>query len=119
MLDGVGVHGRQSGVTSADKAKAAAGALRFRGVPSVVHSQVAGPFVSGDGKAIETIVPVNLGSKGWNGASDAATALRTIAGSNADGLAVHITRPLGNTASPANPCKGIDGILLVAPLPAV
>src|SRR5437016_2287283 len=113
------VYDRQSGVTSADKAKAAADALRFRGVPSVVHSQVAGPFVSSDGKAIETIVPVNLGSKGWNGASDAAITLRTIAHSNANGLAVHITGPLGNAADSANAFKGIDGILLVATLAVV
>src|ERR1017187_205517 len=113
------VYDRQSGLTSADKAKAAADVLRFRGVPSVVHSQVAGPFVSRDGKAIETIVPVNLGSKGWNGASDAATTLRTIAHRNANGLAVHITGPLGNAADSANAFKGIDGILLVATLAVV
>ncbi|HJY97568.1 MAG TPA: MMPL family transporter, partial [Streptosporangiaceae bacterium] len=110
------VYDRQSGVTSADKAKAAADALRFRGVPSVVHSQVAGPFVSSDGKAIETIVPVNLGSKGWNGASDAATTLRTIANGNANGLAVHVTGPLGNAADSASAFKGIDGVLLYATL---
>ena len=113
------VYDRPSGVTSTDKAKAAADALRFRGVPSVVHSQVAGPFVSRDGKAIETIVPVNLGSKGWNGASDAATTLRTIAQSNANGLAVHIAGPLGNAADSANAFKGIDGILLFATLAVV
>src|SRR3984957_13825512 len=113
------VYDRPSGVTSADKAKAAADALRFGGVPSVVHSQVAGPFVSGDGKAIETIVPVNLGSKGWNGASDAATTLRTIADSNANGLAVHVTGPLGNAADSASAFKGIDGVLLVATLAVV
>ncbi len=113
------VYDRQSGVTSADKAKAAADARRFGGVAGVVHSQVAGPFVSSDGKAIETIVPVNLGSKGWNGASDAATALRTIADSNANGLAVHITGPLGNAADSANAFKGIDGVLLYATLVVV
>ena len=113
------VYDRQSGLTSADRAKAAADALRFRGVPSVVRSQVAGPFFSKDGKAIETIVPVNLGSKGWNGASDAATTLRTIAGGNANGLAVHITGPLGNAADSASAFKGIDGILLVATLAVV
>src|SRR5580700_10208703 len=95
------VYDRPSGVTSADKAKAAADGVRFRGVPSVVHSQVAGPFVSRDGKAIETIVPVNLGSKGWNGASDAVTTLRTIARAGAAGLAVHIAGPVGNAADPA------------------
>jgi putative drug exporter of the RND superfamily len=113
------VYDRQSGLTSADRAKAAADVLRFRGVPGVVRSQVAGPFVSSDGKAIETIVPVNLGSKGWNGASDAATTLRTIADSNASGLAVHIAGPLGNAADSANAFKGIDGILLVATLAVV
>ena len=110
------VYDRPSGVTSADKAKAKADALRFRGVPSVVHSQVAGPSFSADGKAIETIVPVNLGSKGWNGASDAVTTLRTIADSNANGLAVHIAGPLGNAADSASAFKGIDGILLFATL---
>src|ERR1700738_2474126 len=92
------VYDRPSGVTSADKAKAAADAGPFRGASTVVHSQVAGPFVSRDGKAIETIVPVNLGSKGWNGASDAVTTLRTIADSNANGLAIHVARPLGHAA---------------------
>ena len=113
------VYDRPSGVTGADKAKAAADVLRFRGVPGVVRSQVAGPFVSGDGEAIETIVPVNLGSKGWNGASDAAITLRAIADGSADGLGVHVTGPLGNAADSADAFKGIDGILLVATLAVV
>ena len=113
------VYDRQSGLTSADKAKAAADVLRFRGVPGVVRSQVTGPFVSRDGKAIETIVPVNLGSKGWNGAADAVTTLRAIAHGNVDRLAVHITGPLGNAADSADAFKGIDGILLVATLAVV
>jgi RND superfamily putative drug exporter len=113
------VYDRQSGLTSADKAKAAADVLRFRGVPSVVRSQVTGPIVSRDGKAIETIIPVNLGSKGWNGATDAVTTLRAIAHGNADGLAVHVTGPLGNAADSADAFKGIDGILLVATLAVV
>src|SRR5579859_1127012 len=113
------VYDRPSGLTSADKTKAAADALRFGGVPGVVHSQVAGPFVSGDGKAIETIVPVNLGSNGWNGASDAAATLRTIADTNSNGLAVHVAGPLGNAADSASAFKGIDGILLAATLAVV
>ncbi|MDQ2814377.1 MAG: MMPL family transporter [Actinomycetota bacterium] len=113
------VYDRPSGLTGADRAKAAADVLRFRGVPSVVHSQVAGPFVSSDGKAIETIVPVNLGSQGWNGASGAATTLGTIAHGNANGLAVHIAGPLGNAADSSNAFKGIDGILLIATLAVV
>jgi RND superfamily putative drug exporter len=113
------VYDRQSGLTSADKAKATADVLRFGGAPGVVRSQVTGPIVSRDGKAIETIIPVNLGSKGWNGATDAVTTLRAIAHGNADGLAVHITGPLGNAADSADAFKGIDGILLVATLAVV
>jgi RND superfamily putative drug exporter len=113
------VYDRPSGLTSADKAKAQADALRFRGVANAVHGQVTGPVFSSDGKAAETIVPVNLGSKGWNGASAAATTLRTIARANANGLAFHIAGPLGNAADSANAFKGIDGVLLYATLAVV
>jgi RND superfamily putative drug exporter len=113
------VYDRPSGLTSADKAKAQADALRFRGVANAVHGQVTGPVFSRDGKAAETIVPVNLGSKGWNGASAAATTLRTIARAGANGLAFHIAGPLGNAADSANAFKGIDGVLLYATLAVV
>jgi putative drug exporter of the RND superfamily len=113
------VYNRPSGLTSADKAKARADALRFRDVANAVHGQVTGPVFSSDGKAAETIVPVNLGSKGWNGASAAATTLRTIARANANGLAFHIAGPLGNAADSANAFKGIDGVLLYATLAVV
>ena len=107
------VYDRPSGLTSADRTKAIADASRFAQVAGVVHGQVAGPFFAKDGKAI---VPINLGSKGWNGASAAATALRNIARANANGLATHIAGPLGGAADSANSFKGIDGILLVATL---
>ena len=113
------VYDRSSGLTGADKAKAAADARRFAGVHGVVRSQLAGPIPSADGKAMETIVPVNLGSKGWNGASAAAAKLRVIARTDANGLAFHIAGPLGNAADSANAFKGIDGILLYATLAVV
>jgi RND superfamily putative drug exporter len=113
------VYDRPAGLTSADQAKAAADASRFRGVAGVMASQVTGPSVAADGKAIETIVPVNLGSKGWNGASAAATRLRTIARADANGLAAHIAGPLGSAADSADAFKGIDGILLYSTLAVV
>ena len=113
------VYDRSSGLTGADKAKAAADARRFAGVPGVVRSQLAGPIPSADGKAMETIVPVNLGSKGWNGASAATAKLRVIARTDATGLAFHIAGPLGNAADSADAFKGIDGILLYATLAVV
>ena len=113
------VYDRGSGLTGADKAKAAADVRRFAGVQGVVRSQLAGPIPSADGKAMETIVPINLGSKGWNGASVAATKLRVIARTDANGLALHIAGPLGNAADSASAFKGIDGILLYATLAVV
>ena len=116
IFTGVVVYDRPSGLTSADRAKARIDATRFAQIAGVVHRQVAGPFFAGDGKAIETIVPVNLGSKGWNGAPAAATALANIASSHANGLATHITGPLGSAADSASSFKGIDGTLLAATL---
>ena len=116
IFTAVVVYDRPSGLTSADRAKAAADASQFAGVTGVVRGQVTGPIVASDGKAIETLVPVNLGSKGWNGASDAVTKLRDIAQANANGLSVHIAGPLGSAADSAKSFKGIDGTLLAATL---
>src|SRR5215467_11295930 len=113
------VYYRPTGLTAADRAKAAADATRFAGIAGVVHGQVTGPFTSADRKAIETIVPVNVGSKGWSAASPAADGLRAVAQSGADGLAVHIAGPLGYAADSSNAFKGIDSTLLFAALAVV
>ncbi|HYY19990.1 MAG TPA: MMPL family transporter [Streptosporangiaceae bacterium] len=119
VFTAVVVYDRPSGLTSADKAKAAADRARFATVAGVVSGKVTGPIVSQDGKAIETLVPVNLGSQGWNKASDAATSLRNIARDGPAGLSVHIAGPLGSAADSANSFKGIDGTLLIATLAVV
>jgi putative drug exporter of the RND superfamily len=119
IFTAVVVYDRPSGLTGADRAKAVADAKRFAQVNGVVPGQVTGPIFAQDGKAIETLVPVNLGSKGWNGASAAATSLRNIAQANAAGLSAHIAGPLGSAADSANSFKGIDGILLLATLVVV
>jgi RND superfamily putative drug exporter len=119
IFTGVVVYDRPSGLTSADRAKVAADARQFANLAGVVHSQQAGPFFAQDGQAAETLVPINLGKKGWNGAEAAATRLRTIADADANGLASHITGPLGNAADSASSFKGIDGTLLYATLAVV
>ena len=89
------VYDRASGLTSADKAKAPP---TSDGSPACQRGAQPGgrsDLRRADGKAAETIVPINLGSKGWNGASVAATKLRAIARANANGLAFHIAGPLG------------------------
>ena len=119
VFPAVVVYDRPSGLTAADRAKTAADARAFGGIHGVVPGQIAGPYFSRDGQAAETVVPVNLGSKGWNGAPAAASALRGIAGAHAAGLAVHITGPLGQAADSSKAFKGIDSTLLFATLTVV
>jgi len=113
------VYDRPSGITAADKAKATADAAKFVSVTGVIRGQVSGPFVSQDGKAIETIVPVNLGRTGWSAAGPAADGLRAIAQSGAGGLTVHIAGPLGYASDSGKAFKGIDGTLLYSALAVV
>src|SRR5246127_1567361 len=118
VFPAVVVSDRPAGAAAADKAKGTADARRFAGVAGVVQGQVTGPFVAHDGKAIETIVPVNLGHEGWNNAGPAADSLRNIA-SGSPGLTVHIAGPLGYAADSGKAFKGIDGVLLFSALAVV
>jgi len=119
IFPAVVVYDRASGLTAADRAKAAADARSFARLHGVGPGQVAGPIPSADGKAIQTIVSVNLGTQGWNGAAKAANSIRAITGSNANGLTSHITGPLGNAADSSKVFKGIDSTLLYATLAVV
>jgi putative drug exporter of the RND superfamily len=119
IYTGVVVYVRPSGLTAADRAKAAADARRFAGVPGVVPGTVAGPIPSADGQALQTVLQVNLGSKGWANANKAVDAIRAITTSNPPGLVAHITGPLGIAADSNNVFKGIDSTLLFAAVAVV
>ena len=119
VFPAVVVYERASGLTAADRAKAASDARSFASLGGVGPGQVVGPIPSADGKAIQTIVPVNLGAQGWNGAATAAGSIRAIISSNANGLTSHITGPLGNAADSGKVFKGIDSTLLYATLAVV
>ena len=88
------VYVRASGLTAADRAKAAADARRFAAISGVGPGRVTGPIPSADGQALQTIVRVDLGTQGSNRDTKAADAIRAIAGSNANGLTPHLTGPL-------------------------
>src|SRR5215469_13623479 len=96
IYPGVVVYERASGLTAADRAKAAADARRVAAVPGAVPGQVVGPIPAADGKAMQTIVPVDLGSQGWNKAARAVGSINAITRSDAHGLASYVTGPLGN-----------------------
>ena len=119
IFPAVVVYERSSGLTAADRAKAAADARRFAGVSGVGPGQVVGPIPAADGKAIQTILSVNLGKEGWNNAAKAADSIRAIAHSHANGLTSHITGPLGNAADSSKVFKGIDTTLLYSALAVV
>ncbi len=119
VYTGVVVYVRPSGLTAADRAKAAADARRFAGVPGAVPGTVTGPIPSSDGKAMQTILQVNLGTKGWANANKAVDAIRAITTPNANGLVVHITGPLGYAADSNNVFKGIDSTLLFSAVAVV
>ena len=119
IFPAVVVYQRASGLTAADRAKAAADAKNFAALPGVGAGQVAGPIPSADGKAIQTIVQVNLGDNGWNGAAKAADSIRVITASNANGLTSHLTGPLGYAADNSKVFNGIDSTLLYATLAVV
>jgi len=116
---GVVVYERASGVTAADRAKAAADARMFAQLPHVVPGTVIGPIPSADGRALQTILKVDFGSQGWNTATTVVNAMRPITSSNAKGLVVHITGLLGFGADSNAIFKGIDGTLLFTALAVV
>ena len=119
VYPGVVVYLRASGLTAADRAKAAADARKFAGVPGAVPGQVVGPIPSADGRALQTILQVNLGAKGFADANKAVDAIHAITNSNANGLVSHITGPLGNAADSNNVFKGIAGTLLYSAVAVV
>src|SRR5215475_8032475 len=62
VFPGVVVYERVSGLTAADRVKAAADARKLADVPGVIPRGVTGPIPSRDGQAMQTVIQVNLGS---------------------------------------------------------
>ncbi len=114
------VYERTGGLTAADMAKAAADAATFGGYADL-SGKVIGPVPSTqDGarpQAIETIVPLAVGTGGWQAIGTTVEQMRVVlAAGLPDGLNVHITGPGGIAADQANAFKGIDGTLLYSTL---
>jgi putative drug exporter of the RND superfamily len=118
IFPAVVVYARPSGLTAADRVKAASDARGFAAVPGV-QGRVTGPVPSRDGQATATIVSADLGNRGWAGAATFVDAIHKIAAAGPDGLSVHITGPAGTAADSAKAFKGIDGTLLYATLAVV
>ncbi|MFF2079352.1 MMPL family transporter [Kitasatospora sp. NPDC058162] len=112
------VYQRTDGITPDDRAEAAREAVRFATVPHVV-GPVIGPVLSADGQAMQTIVPIDVGSNGWNDLKPAVDSLRQTAAANGHGMTTHVTGPGGIAADQAKAFAGIDGSLLAATISVV
>jgi RND superfamily putative drug exporter len=111
------VYERTSGITAADRAKAASDVAAVQRSSAVV-GPVSPPIPSRDGKAIEVVVPLNgdLGMK----VVDAVDAIRsTVRAGAPPGLTVHVTGPGGLAADFVKAFAGIDGVLLLVALAVV
>jgi RND superfamily putative drug exporter len=95
-------------VTSADQARVAADAERFAGLDHV--GKVVGPIPASDGRALEVVVPVEMGSGGWNDVAPVVEEVRSIARSG--GGSVHVTGPAGYATDFLDVFNGFDATLL-------
>ncbi|MEV4557535.1 MMPL family transporter [Kitasatospora sp. NPDC049285] len=113
------VYQRDSGITVEDHAKAVRDAAAFATAPHVT-TPITGPVASADGKALQTQVPVEIGTSGWNNLGPAVDSLRaTAASGDLPGLTTHVTGPAGIGADQSKAFQGIDGTLLYATVTVV
>jgi RND superfamily putative drug exporter len=116
-IPAVVVYERTDGLTEDDLAKAAADAQEFAAFDNL-DGKVQGPFPSADNQVLQTVVPLDLGSEGWDRAPDFADDIRAIAEADGD-ITVHISGPLGMASDSAAAFAGIDTTLLAATLAVV
>lgn len=107
------VYVRESGLTPQDLAKVSADVATFNELDTL-DGEVTGPIPSEDGQAAQVIVPLDLGSEGWNLAADAVADLRATAEEGADGMQVYVTGPAGQAADSSKAFEGIESTLLYA-----
>jgi putative drug exporter of the RND superfamily len=108
------VYQRPEGITSEDKAKVSDDLKSFTGLDGVINDRVQGPIPSEDGKALEVVIPLDLGPNGWTKAADVVKDIRQTSQHGDEGLDAYVTGPGGMAADSADAFEGIDGTLLFA-----
>ncbi|MGH8870312.1 MAG: MMPL family transporter [Actinomycetes bacterium] len=117
-IPAVVVYERSGGLADADRAAIADDAETWAALPSL-DGKVTGPVPSEDGEAAQVIVPLNLGSDGWEKAGDVVDDMLRDARGGPAGLSVHVTGPAGAAADSAEAFDGIDTSLLLAAVTVV
>ncbi|MGZ4614278.1 MAG: MMPL family transporter [Actinomycetes bacterium] len=106
------VYERPAGIRPGDVAAATADRAAFSQIDGVVAQKVVGPIRAQDGKALQLLVPIRMGSKGWDRLSSVVGEMRQQAAPRDAGLTMHVAGPAGVAAAFGEAFKGIDGVLL-------
>jgi putative drug exporter of the RND superfamily len=115
------VYERPSGLTPTDLAAIGTQAKQFASIDGV-DGEVIGPIPSTgqpSPQAAQVIVPLTIGSDGWDALPGMVDKIRDITASNGAGLSSHVTGPGGYGADQAEAFAGIDGVLLYSALVVV
>jgi putative drug exporter of the RND superfamily len=96
-------------ITRADRARAATDAKRFASLDHV-SGKIIGPIPAKDGKALQVIVPIKVGTDGWNDIAPVVKDMRSIA--HTSGGSVYVTGPAGYAADFSKVFNGFDSTLL-------
>jgi RND superfamily putative drug exporter len=113
------VYERPAGITPADLAVANADKARFSQIDGVVDEKVVGPIPAKDNQALELLVPIRMGTDGWQTLTSAVGDMQDQASPRDAGLSMHVAGPAGMAAAFGEAFEGIDGTLLVSALAVV
>jgi RND superfamily putative drug exporter len=105
------VYERTSGITAADRTKAASDISALEHVDGVT-GQIVGPLASRDGQALETVVQLQMGATGFSKLPNRVDAINHIVQSGDAGMSVHIAGPASYDYDSAKAFSGVDHTLL-------
>jgi RND superfamily putative drug exporter len=108
------VYEKSGALTAADQAKASDDARQFASL-NHVGGQIVGPIPAKDGRALQVIVPIKVGTNGWNDIAPVVKQMRSIAKAGAGGAggSVYVTGPAGYAADFSKVFSGFDSTLLL------
>ncbi|MEV5573356.1 MMPL family transporter [Spirillospora sp. NPDC052269] len=115
MTPAVVIYNRPGGVTAADMAKAQADAEAFTKTGPVV-GRPQGPVKSEDGKAIQTVVQVQMDKTGWEGVQKVVDSMTDIGKKDSGGLGFHVTGPAGYAADSMKAFSGGGALTAITAL---
>jgi len=113
------VYERRAGITAADLAAATADVAAFKEIDGVVDEKVEGPITAEDNQALQILVPITMGTEGWEKLTSVVSDMQDNATPRDAGLSMNIAGPAGVAAAFGEAFEGIDGTLLYSALTVV